>query len=160
MRATPMKALLSRLVRHLARASQKPDTASAGFARVGQPGGARLTAAQLSILRRGGTERPFTSPLNAERRPGSYRCAACDAALFRSEAKFDSGTGWPSFRAALPGALGYREDFTLLMQRIEYHCARCGGHHGHVFDDGPPPTGKRYCSNGTVLRFVPDNDRA
>lgn len=115
---------------------------------------ARLTPEQYRVLRDEGTERPFSSPLNDEKRSGRYHCVGCDLPLFSSSAKYDSGTGWPSFHTALPGVFGTRRDFKLLVPRTEYHCARCGGHHGHVFDDGPPPTGKRYCNNGVALRFV------
>jgi peptide-methionine (R)-S-oxide reductase len=108
------------------------------------------------VLRHEDTERPGTSPLNDEKRRGTYHCAGCDAPLFTSDMKFDSGTGWPSFFTALPDALETRRDFRLLMPRTEYHCARCGGHHGHVFGDGPSPTGKRFCNNGVALRFEPD----
>jgi peptide-methionine (R)-S-oxide reductase len=113
----------------------------------------RLTPAQYDVLRHEGTERAGTSPLNHEKRKGRYVCAACDLPLFNSDMKFDSGTGWPSFFATLPGAFITSTDFKLVLPRTEYHCARCGGHHGHVFGDGPKPSGKRYCNNGVALSF-------
>ncbi len=115
----------------------------------------KLTPEQYDVLREEGTERPFTSPLNEEKRAGSFVCAACGLELFTSETKFNSGTGWPSFYQAIPGHVKTKTDRSLLMARTEYHCARCGGHQGHVFEDGPKPTGLRYCNNGVALKFVP-----
>ena len=115
----------------------------------------RLTPPQFDVLRREGTERPFTSPLNGEKRKGTFHCVACDLPLFTSEMKFESGTGWPSFFRTLPGVFQTKVDYKLILPRTEYHCARCGGHHGHVFEDGPAPTGKRFCNNGVCLKFVP-----
>ena len=116
----------------------------------------RLSPEQYRVLRRHGTERAGTSPLDREHRPGRFLCAGCDAALFASAAKFDSGTGWPSFTAPVTqAAVGTREDRGLLMSRTEVHCARCGGHLGHGFPDGPRPTGLRFCMNGAALRFEP-----
>ena len=115
----------------------------------------RLTPAQYEVLRHEGTEAPHSSPLNAEKRRGVYRCAGCDLDLFRSEMKYESGTGWPSFTTVLPDAVETRTDYKLVLSRTEYHCARCGGHQGHVFNDGPKPTGLRYCNNGLALKFVP-----
>lgn len=115
----------------------------------------RLTPEQYNILREEGTERAGTSPLNAEKREGVYHCAACELPLFASDTKFESGTGWPSFYDHLPDAVETKTDYKLIWPRTEYHCARCGGHQGHVFNDGPQPTGLRYCNNGLALTFKP-----
>ena len=117
-----------------------------------------LTPEQYRVLRGHGTERAGTSPLNHEKRDGIYVCAGCSAPLFSSEAKYESGTGWPSFFRALPGAVGTRIDRSFFMVRTEVHCATCGGHLGHVFPDGPPPTGERYCMNGVALVFRPKEE--
>ena len=114
-----------------------------------------LTPDQYDVLRCEGTERPFTSPLLKEHRAGTFVCAGCNQPLFDSSTKFDSGTGWPSFFKPIEGALETKTDHKLLMARTEYHCATCGGHQGHVFEDGPAPTGLRYCNNGVALKFVP-----
>ena len=115
----------------------------------------KLTPAQFQILRRHSTERAGTSPLNQEKRRGTFMCAGCGRPLFSTDAKFESGTGWPSFYAPLDGAVATSEDRSLFMVRTEVHCADCGGHLGHVFDDGPRPTGRRYCMNGTAMTFQP-----
>ena len=115
----------------------------------------RLGPAAYAVLRRDATERPGTSPLNHEKRRGTYHCAGCGQPLFRSETKYDSRTGWPSFYAPIRGAVGTRTDYKIGLPRTEVHCARCGGHLGHIFNDGPRPTGKRYCINGVALKFRP-----
>jgi peptide-methionine (R)-S-oxide reductase len=116
---------------------------------------AELTPEQFRVLRQHGTERAGTSPLNAEKRAGEFLCAACEQALFDSDTKYESGSGWPSFYAPREGAVATTEDRTLGMRRVEVHCARCGGHLGHVFPDGPQPTGLRFCMNGAALKFRP-----
>ena len=114
-----------------------------------------LDPAAYDVLRHEGTERPFTSPLNDEHRPGVFVCAGCALPLFTSAMKFDSGTGWPSYYTTIPGVFATTTDHKLILARTEYHCVKCGGHHGHIFDDGPAPTGLRYCNNGVALRFIP-----
>ena len=114
-----------------------------------------LSPAAYQVLRHEATEAPFTSPLNEEHRKGIFACAGCALDLFSSETKLNSGTGWPSFYTFIPGHLEMKRDFKLIVPRTEYHCVRCGGHQGHVFNDGPAPTGLRYCNNGVALRFIP-----
>ena len=120
----------------------------------------QLTPEQFHVLRKHGTERAGTSPLNNEKRKGTFVCAACDLPLFASDTKYESGTGWPSFYQPLANAVGTSSDRSWFMTRTEVHCRRCGGHLGHVFDDGPPPTGKRYCMNGVAMKFVPEGEAA
>ncbi len=115
----------------------------------------RLSPPAYDVLREEGTERAGSSPLNAEKRAGVFACAGCSLPLFTSAMKFESGTGWPSFFTMIPGALATKTDYKMILPRTEYHCVRCGGHHGHLFDDGPAPTGQRYCNNGVALRFIP-----
>ena len=115
----------------------------------------RLTPLQFEVLRKQGTERPGSSILNDEKRDGTFVCAGCELPLFTAETKYESGTGWPSFFDYIEGNLGFKDDRKLFMKRTEYHCVRCGGHQGHVFKDGPQPTGLRYCNNGVALEFKP-----
>jgi peptide-methionine (R)-S-oxide reductase len=135
------------------------EKAEAGHGQLGHPASywrPLLRPEQYQILFEEDTERAGSSPLNHEKRAGTFICAACFLPLFSSRAKFDSGTGWPSFWQPLPDSIGTRPDHKLWAERTEYHCRRCGGHQGHVFDDGPPPTGLRYCNNGLALDFVPE----
>ncbi len=119
-----------------------------------------LSAAAYDVLREEGTERAGSSPLNNEKRPGVFVCAGCSLPLFTSAMKYESGTGWPSFFTTIPGAFATKSDHRIFYTRTEYHCAKCGGHHGHVFDDGPPPTRQRWCNNGVALRFIPKTGKA
>jgi peptide-methionine (R)-S-oxide reductase len=114
-----------------------------------------LSVPQYQVLREEGTEHAFTSPLNNEKRDGVFVCAGCSLPLFTSRMKYDSGTGWPSFFTSIPDHLAFKKDYKIVVERDEYHCVRCGGHQGHVFDDGPQPTRKRWCNNGVALRFIP-----
>jgi len=120
----------------------------------------RLTKEQFRVLRKEGTERSFTSPLNKEKRQGTYHCAGCELPLFDASTKYESGTGWPSFYQALPDAVATKTDYWIGYPRTEYHCARCGGHQGHIFKDGPKPTGLRYCNNGVALTFKPKENNS
>jgi len=115
-----------------------------------------LTPEEYDILRKEGTEIAFTNALNDEKREGNFYCVACNSKLFSSSMKYDSGTGWPSFFNTYPNSLEMKTDYKLMYPRTEYHCANCGGHQGHLFDDGPKPTGKRYCNNGVCLKFIPE----
>jgi peptide-methionine (R)-S-oxide reductase len=116
----------------------------------------QLSPKAYDVLRHEGTEAPFTSPLNEEKHKGTFVCAGCGFELFPSKYKFDSGTGWPSFYDVIPGHVETKTDYKIVVPRTEYHCARCGGHQGHIFEDGPKPTGLRYCNNGVALKFIPE----
>ncbi|MFG6157311.1 peptide-methionine (R)-S-oxide reductase MsrB [Halomonas sp. 1390] len=150
---------IASLLPGLAMARPKPDLTRADDIEVLELSEAewreRLDDARFEILREEGTEPAFSSPLDKETRPGEYRCAGCELLLFTSDMKYDSGTGWPSFFEHVEGHLLTSVDYFLVFPRTEYHCARCGGHQGHVFEDGPEPTGLRWCNNGLALRFVP-----
>lgn len=117
----------------------------------------KLGTEEYYVLREEGTEHAFTSPLNNEKRKGTFVCAGCGLPLFKSETKYNSGTGWPSFYQAIENHVETKTDYKIGVSRTEYHCAKCGGHQGHVFDDGPDPTGLRYCNNGVALKFIPDD---
>ena len=139
------------------RAMRGPQAAAAGTFEVEKPDAEWrriLSPEAYDVLRHEGTERPFSSPLDHEKRKGTFACAGCDLPLFSSDTKFNSGTGWPSFYQPLANAVGQTDDRSFFMKRTEVHCRRCGGHLGHVFDDGPPPTGLRYCMNGVALKFA------
>jgi peptide-methionine (R)-S-oxide reductase len=141
--------------RALLRPDVKVPAPDDGFARNKDEWKKLHSGLEYDVLREEGTERPFSSPLNNEKRAGVFACKGCGLPLFTSRMKFDSGTGWPSFITSIPGALATKRDTSLMMVRTEYHCIRCGSHHGHLFDDGPPPTHERWCSNGIALSFIP-----
>ncbi|WP_033416801.1 peptide-methionine (R)-S-oxide reductase MsrB [Hahella ganghwensis] len=148
------------LGRHSMAASEETESTTADFPAINKTKSewkALLTEQEYAVLFEEATERPWTSPLNKEKRDGTYICAACYLPLFHSDTKYDSGTGWPSFYQAIPGHTGTSRDWKLLIPRTEYHCARCGGHQGHVFNDGPKPTGQRWCNNGVALKFIPSS---
>jgi peptide-methionine (R)-S-oxide reductase len=155
------RAKLETFSRVVSNTHQKEDTMSTEFDKLDKTAEEWrevLSDAEFRVLREEGTEAPGTSELNAEKRDGTFVCAGCFLPLFESDAKYESGTGWPSFWAPIEGNMETRRDFKLLLPRTEYHCARCGGHQGHVFSDGPQPTGKRYCNNGVALEFVPADE--
>lgn len=149
--------MLQRNWRELLAPGEKLPDASEALFRSNDDWRMFLEREQYQVLRREATERPYTSPFNGEHREGVYVCVACDLPLFTSAMKFESGTGWPSFFTTISGAFERKRDFLLIIPRSEYHCVRCGGHHGHIFADGPAPTNERWCNNGVALRFIPRN---
>jgi peptide-methionine (R)-S-oxide reductase len=152
--ATLVAAIFGRSMIHMSKADAK-STDHFEFTLSDEEWRKRLTAEQYYVMRQHGTETAFSSPLDHEFRPGTYACAGCALALFSSKTKYDSGSGWPSFWDPLPHAIGESKDSSFIMERTEVHCRRCGSHLGHVFDDGPKPTGLRYCMNGVALTFEP-----
>jgi len=151
--------ILGLLVTSVYGQSMKDDTSNAPIEKIKLTDAEwrkKLTPQQYSILRKGGTEVAYSSPLNDEHRKGTYVCAGCGLELFTSEMKFDSGSGWPSFFDVIKGHVETKKDWSHLFPRTEYHCTRCGGHQGHIFKDGPKPTGLRYCNNGLALKFIPE----
>ncbi|MBC7972782.1 MAG: peptide-methionine (R)-S-oxide reductase MsrB [Verrucomicrobia bacterium] len=146
--------LPGRATEKMTTASSQPISTSFEVTKTEQEWRKLLTPQQFQVLRQEGTELPGTSPLNQQHGKGTFVCAGCNLPLFTSDTKFDSGTGWPSFYAPIAGAIGTTTDTSLFMTRVEVHCHRCGGHLGHVFDDGPKPTGQRYCMNGVAMKFI------
>jgi peptide-methionine (R)-S-oxide reductase len=151
----PLPASLLRLGKTFNRTKMSQETSHFPVSKTDEEWRTELTPEQYNVLRKHGTERPGASPLNAEKRAGEFLCAACEQSLFDSSTKYESGSGWPSFYAPKEGAVETTEDRSLGMRRVEVHCARCGGHLGHVFPDGPRPTGQRFCMNGAALKFQP-----
>jgi peptide-methionine (R)-S-oxide reductase len=159
--AAAARAISSNGVLMAAEGGQKPASRSGKIGKLVKPleeWRKLLSRDEYAVLFEEATERAGSSPLNKEKRKGVFICAACFLPLFDSDTKYESGTGWPSFYMSIPGRLGTKRDWKLILPRTEYHCIRCGGHQGHVFDDGPPPTGERYCNNGLALKFVPNGE--
>ena len=156
--STPLLGLAATRFAMADKADQSPATATA-LEKTKAAWKKLLPTDRYRVLFEEDTERPFTSPLNDEKREGTFVCAACYQPLFTSDAKYDSGTGWPSFTRPIEGSMGKKKDYKLVWPRTEYHCSRCGGHQGHVFKDGPPPRGERWCNNGLALNFVPEGEK-